>query len=228
MKRKHYFRKNDQANNAMKTTIKKSLLFALLYYVVAVVACTKCHCPVIRDKFVNFTEIKLQNLQYSFMGDTNFSSAYNSIDTIPENSYGIALNVTSALVTKIKKKESFSLINTAMACDCATQYYTLKDSLQEIKIFSTKDFDTAHPAGSDITEYFVFFEKDYNANKIIQMPIDFSYKNFYILYDYNRGPEQTFFLNIPPESSREVQFELKMIFKSGKELSAISKAVFLE
>ncbi|MDR2928171.1 MAG: DUF5034 domain-containing protein [Cytophagaceae bacterium] len=66
-----------------------------------------------------------------------------------------------------KRQRTESLfIQSAYAVAPECDFYTQKDTIEYIQIFSDRDFDTSHPAGSDITDCFYATEHYTSENNV--------------------------------------------------------------
>jgi hypothetical protein len=76
-------------------------------------------------------------------------------------------------------------MQSAYACDCEGDIYYPKDKVVSIQVFSDKDFDETHPAGSDIAEFFKIRE----LGNYVQNQWQLTLVSFESYFEY---PAQTF------------------------------------
>ncbi len=80
-------------------------------------------------------------------------------DSISAFSYAIEVNyhgrALEGLCSNFFRDVARSFSNPGMAFSCARDVYLSPDTIQQVLIYSTTDFDPTHPAGTDLSEYFI-------------------------------------------------------------------------
>ena len=80
-------------------------------------------------------------------------------DTVPASAFGIRVIVDRQEVQRMARRSGLIQSAYAFECDCIDErYYIPADTLVSIEIISIYDFDATHPAGSDISAYFLAFD----------------------------------------------------------------------
>lgn len=218
----------------MKSIIQKSLYFALAYYSMMFVACVKNTCgkggrAPQNGKF-RYSSISSENLRYEFKSSTEFATSISIEDTISKNSYGLSflLNFTTASLSKKKAINSFA-INAAYACSPVPDNFTSSDSIKKIYIKTLLDFDAAHLAGSDVTEYFNEVYQFYSASEPIRYERAFAATTqFSDHYESSGTMDYNLYFNYSAFESKAVAFEFIIEYTNGNSISAKTKPVFLQ
>jgi hypothetical protein len=209
----------------MKNTLIKTTFIFLSYYCILIInSC--CSCDQIEPDFFKTNNIRLNHIEFSFKGDTNYSFTQISNDTALKNKYGIQVQFETQTI--VQKNRAFnSFINSAYACKCVNENYITKDTIEKIKIYSLLNFDANHLAGSDITAYFVSFAFQYNPTKLSKIPItEFLYKKRN--ENYSPYEQMPFYLDKTPEANNnKMQFAVSVEFKNGKILRDTSSIINL-
>jgi hypothetical protein len=120
---------------------------------------------------------------------------------------------TKATVQTQLKCNNF--INTAIACKCAQDLYSPRDTLKSIRVFTLKSFNIAHSAGTEVTEYFKYIDR-YTSGKLTKISIsDFIAPINFI--SYSRYDNFEFYLDKMPDTPiKAIQFEVISEFRNGK------------
>lgn len=213
----------------MKNIIKKSLIIAVLYYSTILIGCIKdqCICDPVKNGKYDYTALKTTNLAISINGDTTFTSNILATDSVEQKQFGIRFELEYKIIAAALKKSMW--INSAYACDCALSRFFIADSITSISLVTLNNLDYSHPAGSDVTDYFLTPFYLYNPKRI-------SFYNILNLNqlnkEYNPNPTGTvpydlhLRYSVPPRQI--LAFELVFEFASGKKISSKTKPVYLK
>jgi hypothetical protein len=196
----------------MKTILQKSIMIAILYYVFVIIGCIEGRCPPTKIRKFAIEDIYSRLIKFQPTGDSTFIYTPFAKDSIDAKNYGIQILFQTKELVKYSLPK-WSVVNSALA-KCSGDYYKTDDTLSKLTINTLYSFDSAHPSGSDVTEYFKYLEYQYNPTKIIRVSVadlitkisvtDFMYSIPLIL---NQVPEF-------PNS--KAQFEIITLYKSGK------------
>ncbi|MFA6150314.1 MAG: DUF5034 domain-containing protein [Chitinophagaceae bacterium] len=213
----------------MKNIIKKSLIIAVLYYSTILIGCIKdqCTCDPVKNGTYNYTELRTTNLAININGDTTFASNILAADTVEQKQFGIRFELEYKIIAAALKKSAW--INSAYACDCALSQFFIADSITSISLITLNKLDFNHPAGSDVTNYFLTPFYVYNPQRV-------SYYNILNLNQLNKAynPNPTgnvpydLYLRTTVPSKQMLAFELVFEFASGKKLTSKTKPVYLK
>ena len=129
----------------------KKVIFLLVFPLITevVISCCNCIDPVIQ----HYTN---KSISVSNLDNTGQEPIVSTANSINKNAYGFRLQLTREKLACLEKRYSFFIQSTyAMSCRCPppTQFMA-KDSINSIKVFTIQNFDGAHPAGSDVSDYF--------------------------------------------------------------------------
>lgn len=218
----------------MKSTLQKSLFIALAYYSMMFVSCVKDTCgkkgmPPRNGKF-RYTAIRSENLLYEFKSSTEFATSISTEDTISKNSFGLRflLDYTIAYLPTKKVINPFS-INAAYACSPVPFMLSSADTIKKMSIKTLFDFDAAHLAGSDVTEYFNEVYQFYSSSEPIRYQNALSmYARFSQQNDGFGTMDYALYFNHAAFESKRVAFEFIIEYSNGTTISAQSKPVFLQ
>ena len=218
----------------MKKIIQKSLVIALVYYSMMFIGCIKDDCgkggrAPQNGKF-RYSSISSENLLYKFKSSTEFATTISIEDTISKNSYGLRflLDYTTAYLPKKKAINSIS-INAAYACSPVPDNFTSLDTIKKISIKTLLDFDAAHLAGSDVTEYFNEVYQFYSASEPIRYGKAFGVLTLFSDHYESAGTmDYNLYFNHSAIESKTVAFELIIEYTNGNKISAKTKPVFLK
>lgn len=209
----------------MKKILRNSALIGLFYYLLLLVnAC--CHCEPERTRFYTTEDIIAQNVNFEIVGDTAFSYNIVNNDSVPRMNYGLQIQF-DIKETVYSKFEIKGLIPTGYACKCSPDYYSPRDTLKSIRIFTLKNFDASHPAGSEISEYFKFLTQATTSGRISKRSIAESISQLstttYTPYDNF----QFYLDNIPDSLNSKMEFEIVAEFSKGKMLKDTTSVITL-
>ncbi|UXE66480.1 MAG: DUF5034 domain-containing protein [Chryseotalea sp. WA131a] len=182
-----------------------------------VVACCDCIDPVLKN-YSNLS-MTVDNLDNGGEKPIVTNSA-----TVPKNAYGIKVNFHREIVACNKKTSpTFFQSAYAFSCDCPPPLEIMaKDSIVTFKVFSVYDFDSNHPAYSDISEFFKIF--NYNSYSTIndylnsKKNIGYYYGNSaWTLYDESELEfEMTLLLMTTPKINMNNKFRVQITLSDGR------------
>ncbi|MDD4209657.1 MAG: hypothetical protein PHI52_04890 [Bacteroidales bacterium] len=181
-----------------------SAYFAIL--IIGLIACDEINdCGPFPNKFkvvgldwVNYKAI------YSDTADTKLLLSYIDNDSVIFNEYSIFIAPRQETYFAQNSVDwNFSLIQSAYACSPVIP--TTDEKIDSVVILSQKDFDTNHPAGTDLSDLFEIVVLD-NANGIY-------YEKFEIENYLSTNPtvpsELTLILNHQPDMTTDFEFSIK-------------------
>ena len=194
------------------------IIIVLLLPLIAEVVISCCDCPKPFIKHYTNKLIEIQNIDNS--GSEAIITTANSV---PKEAFGIRIRLHSEKTACVYPSRSF-FIQTASAtkCDCPPEYQILaSDSVTAIQVFTLNDFDTNHPANSDISDYFKVFQR---SSFITIADYIKSYRT--VLYDDNElDLKIDLLLMTPPATSKSYKFEIKITLSDGRILEGESTAI---
>ena len=124
-------------------------------------------------------------------------------DSIDYESLGILLDYERVnYISEVVRPNHFNFIQTAYACTPVEP--TSDEAIDSIKIFSAQDFDKDHPAGTDLSDLFHLFYRDFSTYEYKQVDLD----EFEPL-SYNNIFNTTLMLKSAPELVQEYSFLVK-------------------
>lgn len=196
------------------------ILFVLLFPLIAevVISCCDCIDPLI-GHYTNKT-IVVKNIDNS--GSEPMTTTANSV---PKEAFGIRTQLNREKTACLSPSKSL-FVQTAYAtsCDCPPPNQLLaRDSVTTIQIFTLNDFDTNHPANSDVSDYFKVFK-----GSSFSTIADFIKKYNTILYS-DSELELTFdvLLMTPPSLNKSHYFKIKITLSDGRTLEGITTSIDL-
>jgi hypothetical protein len=209
----------------MKKLWRKCALMAVFYYLLLLAnAC--CHCAPERTRFYTSEGIVAQPIQFEIVGDTAFSYTVVLKDSAPRMNYG--LNIQFDTKETVYAQFAFKgLISSAYACKCGPDYYSPRDTLKSIRIFTLKDFDASHLAGSEISEYFKLLKQAKPSAKISKITIAEAIAE---LASISYSPYRTLQLyldKMPDAAMAPIQFEIVAEFGANKILKDTTSFITL-
>jgi hypothetical protein len=179
-----------------------------------------CDCPATNTYQYTFDSIKIFHIDNS--GQT---PAIVDSGIIPKEAYGLQIECSLGQLAFYKCAD-FASFNTIYAYDCFCPpeiQYVAQDTISEIKIISLNDFDTTHPADSEISEYFKVLTS--NTYITIQQYLDYPETIYY------EKPDQeviAIYLMQPPIITGEHQFLVEIDLAGGTMLTSTSTLISLE
>lgn len=210
----------------MKKLFRNSVLIGVLYYLLVLVnAC--CHCEPTRNRFFTTEGINGRNIEFKFVGDTIFEYHTPSKDSFEKMKYGIQIQFD----TKESVRTNFQfngLIPSAYACKCEPEKYFAKDTLKSIRIFTLRNFNSSHPEGSEISEYFKFLKQATTPGRISKISIEESIAQMATSTFTPYDNYQFYLDNIPDTPHSKMEFEIVTEFSNGKILKDTTSQITLD
>jgi len=196
------------------------ILVVLLLPLIADTIISCCNCEETVVKYYSNKSIEVLNLDNS-----GNKAVVATNDTARKEAFGIRVML---------KKEKTSFLNPpktlflqaayAYDCFCPASYELLpRDSITAIQIFTLNDFDTNHPANSEVSVYFKVFE--YNNFT----PISEYVKNYKTLLfdDAELGQSIDLLLMTPPQIPGSYKFKVRFNLSDGRIFEQESTAIEL-
>ena len=207
----------------MRKLLKHSALLAVVYYLIVLVnAC--CSCPKPKSYFFKIEDIRASHIEFTFQGDSDFLYVQTSEDSFQLSKYGLQIQFDTKQTVQLQPHKNF-LISSAFACKCLEEDYITRDTLKNIRINTLQSFNSDHPTGSDVSEYFNYFEYGHLPTRLVKTSI-----NDFIA----RHPFESLNISIPlylsqaPDAGNsKMQFEIVSEFKNGKILKDTTNTITL-
>lgn len=188
----------------MTAKFKFSIISYFAFLILSVISCDDGCGGSYPGKY-KITKLNWYISEYSYSNNTNDENlnltdltnntvTFNkySILITPEREYYFAMNY---------KTTSFNVISSAYACSPVPP--STDEKIKNIEIFSNKDFDENHLAGSNLAELFNIVVFGNNYIEKMDLTVYFSNDN------QEAGQEIALLLKSPPESSAEFEFTVK-------------------
>jgi hypothetical protein len=202
----------------------KKILLLIVVSFIAVFSCSKKSDPKeIPIKFCSFDTAPLDNT-------FELPQVANS-DTISAKAFGIRLTmkyVDEVSICKINPWETFSLFPSCYAVGPVrtVTVYTPINAIDSVSIFSDHDFDTAHPAGTNLSEYFSIFKSSSyeKAQKYLS-----GERRITIQDEYLSPKTEVIDLLLMhiPENSGEHQFTIRLFTNQGEIIDQTTSSIHL-
>lgn len=191
-------------------------LFRLFFIVVAMdllIACC-CHCD--DDEFY-FSHCEIE----AFHLDNTNEDPVLIEEFASKAAYGIRTRVTLIENSCALNRQASFLFSTAYAtsCDCPQNYFLTEDIIS-IEIVTLNDFDSSHPANSDVSDYF----KVFRANEY-QSIADFITNRANTQWDSPFDIDM--FLLQPPLGDETSQFLVRIVLSDDRVLEKITSTITL-
>lgn len=207
----------------MRKLLKNSALIAVVYYILVLVnAC--CSCPKPKNRYFKIDDFSARHIEFTFQGDTDFRYIQINKDSFQFRKYGLEIQFDTKETVKFIPQKSF-LMSSAIACKCVEHDFISRDTLQNIRIYTLQNFDSGHPIGADVSEYFSYFEYGHQPTRLIETSI---------AAFISRHPFESlnisvpFYLNHSPDvGNTTMQFEIVAAFKNGKIIKDTTTAITL-
>ena len=191
--------------------MKKVFIIFTVSFLILIIGLLSCDtCGPFADK------LKVQSLywnsyhaEYSETTEPKLILSDITTDSVNYNNYSIF--IAPQMITyfsMLHNSNSFSLINSAYACDPVTP--TTDETIDSILIISNKDFDATHLAGNSLSELFDIVVLD-QANNIYYTKFDLSE---YLITKPTVPTEITLILKSPPNLTEDYKFTVKY-FQDG-------------
>lgn len=189
--------------------MRKKVLFFLLFPLLAEVVVSCCNCPDPDIKHYTNRTASVHNLD-----NTGSGPVVSSSGTIAKEAYGIRVDLKRELTAHTSRGV---FLSQAYAYDCFCEQspqFLPKDSITALQVFTLRDFDNIHPAGSDVSTYF----KAYHPYYFLTIP-DLVEKWDTVLYDESRLETKVdLMLMTPPGPNTRHQFRVRITLSDGRTL----------
>ncbi|MDR2927570.1 MAG: DUF5034 domain-containing protein [Cytophagaceae bacterium] len=207
------------------------ILFILLAAGIVAEGCWPHKCDYTEYNF-NFTSLRVR--QAESLGIGNWPVSVEPRPVLREN-YGIHMffdgerEIREIHQALNSNRRNLLLIQSAYAFSPAScENYTLKSTITAIQIVSENDFDSLHPAGSDITEYFgVQTNMNEDGTPVFKPVADYLKDMFEYLsktdIEYTPVFDMHCMLTTPPEAG-EYTFTVVACMSDGRTLKQSIKA----
>lgn len=181
-------------------------------------ACCNCADEIYYQFIVN--KVEVANLD-----NTGIAPVPVQGDTVNKKAYCLGITMSTTKVALQKSAAPNFFIQTASAqvdCFCGGGFYgRMADILMSVNIYTVNDFDSTHPAGSQINAYF-FGDGRYPlvANGLFNQPLysyDFASPSF--VYNYMLMHE--------PQYSSLCQFKVEIDFSDNRKYELVTKPINL-
>src|SRR5882762_11485505 len=118
-----------------------------LSFITCLLVICGCHCDPVTIRNYDYSNFMALNLD-----NTGPEPVIASGNSVPKEAYGLRINTDISIIGSTPP-----INNSGSDLRCVkTQWHPLR-SIQSITIISTDDFDSSHPAGSDLTGLFKIF-----------------------------------------------------------------------
>jgi hypothetical protein len=187
----------------------KKVLFFLLLPLLAELVLSCCDCPdTVTLHYTNRTML-VKNLDNRGSGPVVAAS-----NTVPKAAYGIRIELVREKTAALRKS-LFLPAAYAFSCGCPPPMEIRPgDSITALQVFTVRDFDASHAAGSDISAYF----KGYNPYYFLSIP-DYLEKWGTLLYNESELLTKVdLLLMTPPAVTGVHQFRVRLTLSDGRVL----------
>jgi len=171
---------------------------------------TPCYCP-------DFFEIKGMELNF-----VKFENQFMPISDTRIIGKDETLYLSFRPTYRFYSFDSFSLINSALACNCVGASWEgikSKDSLVNISLTTVYDFDDYYKAGDDISDLFYDSIKKLSLKEIYENE-EFNYGAYFLLHGRLKLTQR-------PTRDKEFQVKLSVELSTGEKYEATSPTVIL-
>ena len=198
---------------------KRIFLLALFLFLADFfVACCRCEQPPLVE--YKRCELDIYNMKYS---DGREDYLYS--DSVEASDFGIQLLFRQSENT-CQLNASGLFVNTAMACSCDDAFGKALDRYESIEIYTIQAFDSIHPAGSKVTEYFNVTNVFPDVSTIADY-VAFANKTYSSESNYYGNEMASIRLTSYPDSVSEHQFKVEATMNDGRVLSEITNPVVI-
>ena len=207
----------------------KKRLIVLFFLLVPIASALfySCRCPDIEIQYRYFSHktLFLRNLDNSGARPVESESLQ-----LNKNAFGIRLVLEREVVYSTttpplnrRKQANSILIQSAYALSfwCPAFFYSAKDKVESIKIFTMNDFDNQRLANSDITDLFrVARSFSTIENFVANIQYSFDSESESIFERWIRELSVDLLLMTPPTASNKHQFEIQVALSDGRVLKS--------
>jgi len=202
--------------------IFKLLLLLCIALVVDLTISGCCEC--VEPLYYDYTNC---SIEVALLDNSEERAKVTEQSELDKDAFGLRLKISRSENTCMRKApfSIFSQTAYGFSCDCPPEIqYSPLDSILNIKIVSLNDWDSEHPAGSDVSDAF-FVNK---RTEFIALP---EYDE-YLDEDpeYADFPETyfDFFLMAPPSQEATHQFQVTVEISDGRTIQNISNTIKLK
>ena len=131
--------------------LKKAITLYLVTFILGIILSGCCNCNNQNFRF-RWKDLKLSSRAYTI----NAGSVNSVADTgtnFAGKGYLLQVFLSGELIAA-NHSWANGLVNQAYACKCAGDSYQSQQSITQLRVFTVNDYDSAHPAMSDVTEHF--------------------------------------------------------------------------
>ncbi len=182
---------------------------------------TCCDCPNSEKETANFSYC---SLEVNYLDNTGEKPVLTQSTALPKEALGIRIDVERKRDMCINRRSWFG--TAAYACDCGydTIYFPL-ENIVKASIITVNDFDTQHPAGTDITEYFYTYDSRSYKPATTEFSTQLKYVNY---YSGELSNEINFLLMTPPPSMTECAFKIVVELSDERILEDTTDTILLQ
>jgi hypothetical protein len=163
-------------------------------------------------------------LEIDHLDNSGSAAIVTSGPSVPKEAYGIQLRLgLEKVACNQPMKTHFISTSYAFSCDCPPPELIPRDSVANIEIFTTNDFDEFHLANSDVSEYFKIFT---GSNYVTIQDILPNLSRIYY-YDYESITTTELLLMTAPALNENHSFKLVMTLSDGRIFEASTSPIIL-
>lgn len=203
----------------MNQNYRVFLLLLLPFALQFLVGCCDCES---RNVFHTFIRNGINLQAYD---NTSVSPDYEVSDGVDRNAFAMKLVLLRTQLSDVNREiPAVNFFNScyAFTCDCPTNdIVSYGDQVTSFKLITMLDFDETHPAGSEIGEYFQWFNADYYNYDILIEEVS----NSRVL-DKEDLVFDVLLMN-PPAQSQNAQFQVILTFEDGTEMISQTPVITL-
>ncbi len=195
-----------------------ALLFKVIFILFGI-QCMTCCSSCCGDSICISTELALMEIDHVDNGGT--APVPITVDSVSAMAYAIQVKYfgreLEGLCNHSLNNFLTSLSNKCYALSCPKDVYLSPDTIRQVIIYSSADFDQTHPAGTDLMEYFV-------EKTITQLPSSASHLDWF-------WPELkvvNYLLFAMPSSEMSQRFYIDVHLTNGRVLSDSTNHIVLK
>lgn len=200
--------------------IFKKIILVLLFPFIANLVISCCHC--LDTEIHHFTNKTISVINLDNSGKEPLETSSGSVI---KTAYGIRVKLTREKIVRIDKPKII-LVEAAYAnyCHCPPpDEFMPNDSIVAIRVMSLTDFNSSHPANTDVSTYFKVY-----APYSFTTSDDFAKATSAIFFDETEL-QVTFnlLLMTPPDLSGPHQFKVQIVLSDGRTLEQNASTIDL-
>lgn len=211
--------------------MKKSLMFLIVIFFIQLITAGSC------QEEYSYYQIKSMEIENVSSVDMQ---TLNDTSNIPFNNYCINVYTLSELYKTVLRNNGFSL-DCLHAGESDGPLPEIGNKVTKVEIISINDFDSTHPAGSDIKDYFIpYIYSSYWIGKenITDHPLyddrsktlESVFNNHFAFFHVNVANDDLYGLlklNNKPRTEGFYQFVVRLIFQDGSTMADTTGNVIL-